>query len=511
MVQAKNAAAQNVGWQRKNNTGFVSYDEKKRRMVQFGLCLGAVLLLFGTDCVPEYTTDTYSTFANSGAWRGMIFNNGRVLTGVIYFIVEKLFHSNPTFVYYLSYAAAILCLTSAIYIYVEELNPFIRDTVLAVFTGVLVLSNLFYIEYFLFIEKGVFSIALLLTVLAFRHTRRFAEYHNKKDLISVMLLLLMTVFLYQVFLGLYVILCLPLIIKYTHDIKSFLRGNIAVFGTYAVIMGIGLLVTRFVLHSSRVKRDSGLSEVISSTFSDIRDTFLTSGRIAPGWFLPLCLLLALAFSVIYIRKSRKKLGFFTLPYILFVVTAISFAPYFLGTTNDIYAIRIKYPFAAMTGILLVNIFVNFNLPEENERKRKQAEAPLLVFCAASFLIQAACFVTIFVDRYKTNQMDKYLCYLTIQKIAEYQDETGNEVTMISIYSDARRSWSHHGLNSSLLNTRAHVQNWSDVSSISFYAGKQFKRGGQNENYRNYFAGRDWNLYNEDQYIFDGNTLHWCIY
>lgn len=489
----------------------VAQSEHSEKLKVFSLCFLAVLLLFGANCIPEYATDTYGVFMTPDSWKDIIVRNGRVLGGLCYYIFEELIPLSPDAVITIDYIAAIVFLTISVFIYVENVKQFFGNIYIALLIGMLLIANLFSVELFLFLEKGYFCLAILLAVLAFSFTKRFLESNHKKCLLYSFIFLICCVYFYQVFLALYVILCMPFLIRYSPSVKSFLKNNAITLGMYAAGMCVAYVTTRFVFHSSRLTGEADYGETIAKTFLDIWKTFISSGRITPGWFMPLLFAAALFISLWFILKSKRTVGLLTLPYFLLGITILAFLPYFMGTTDDIYAVRIKYPFAAIPGALLTNVFVNFDLKELPHRDIRKKETVIIAICTFAFLFQTVSFVGIFVDRYKTNQMDKYLSYLVIEKISNYQKETGNEVTKICVYSDANRSWSHFGLNNSLLNTRAHVQPWSDVSSISFYAGKNFIRGKQENKYKEYFASHDWILYHENQLIFEGDTLHWCIY
>ena len=471
------------------------------------LSLGAILLLFLADCLPEFTTDTYTTFTST-AWPGMLYSNGRIISALVYYIFEEyLYFPMPT-VYMISYLTALIFFAAAVFCYASAVQEYFKHFLYAPMLSILLIANLFSIEYFLFIEKGLFALGIFLTVLAFRFTLIYLKTNSLRNVLIAEVLLILVVYIYQVFVGFFVILCLPFLLKYADRWKSFLRNNLLVAAMYGLSMGIGIITTRFILKSGRFETVD-LRSAISNTLQDIAKTFFTSGRIAPAWFMTASLMAVLLLSCVSILIERKYVGFLQILYLLLGIPIISFLPYFLGTTTDIYAIRIKYPFAAIAATLLINLLLNYNC--EEKLHQKAGMIALCSFFLFSILIECTGFISIFIDRYRCNQLDQYLSYLVLEEINRYETESGNLVSTICVYSDMSRSWSHPGLNYSLLNTRAFVQPWSDVSILNYYSHGSYIRGEPNADYAEYYNSQNWNLFSTDQLIFDGDTLHWCIY
>ena len=59
--------------------------------------------------------------------------------------------------------------------------------------------------------------------------------------------------------------------------------------------------------------------------------------------------------------------------------------------------------------------------------------------------------------------------------------------------------------------RAFDEQWSDVPLINYTNGTDYIRGEQSPQYAEYFSSRDWKTYSDDLLIFDGTTLHLCVY
>ena len=132
----------------------------------------------------------------------------------------------------------------------------------------------------------------------------------------------------------------------------------------------------------------------------------------------------------------------------------------------------------------------------------------LCFLLAIF-IQIFSFNKIFVSCYKTNQTDRYIAQIVQDRISQYQNKTGKKITTISFYKDGKKGWGYSGI--SKLSPRAFDTDWSDLNSLILNTGRKFKKGKPNQQIKKYFSEKNWDVFSDDQLIFDGETLHFCIY
>ena len=53
--------------------------------------------------------------------------------------------------------------------------------------------------------------------------------------------------------------------------------------------------------------------------------------------------------------------------------------------------------------------------------------------------------------------------------------------------------------------------WSDIYALNYYLGSDYEKVDPLDKYTEYFASRDWNQLSQNQLIFEGDTLHLCVY
>lgn len=123
------------------------------------------------------------------------------------------------------------------------------------------------------------------------------------------------------------------------------------------------------------------------------------------------------------------------------------------------------------------------------------------------------FNKIYIDKYKLNALDEYRYNYIGQAINDYQNSTGTEITTISFYNDAMRTYpAYPGLYSQGdLVVSAFYPDWSNITALNYYLNSNYVKGKPLDKYEDYFASKDWDQLSQEQLIFEGDTLYLCIY
>ncbi|MCQ2548455.1 MAG: glucosyltransferase domain-containing protein [Lachnospiraceae bacterium] len=459
----------------------------------------------------------------------MLFTNGRVVNGIIYYLFT-IAELPATVVYFISYASALFFLTLSICVYGHILYKVIKNTFLSAFLAFIIIVNPFSIEYFLFIEKGLFFCAIFLCTLASYFTIRFFNTNSPKYLLDTLIALIFAVFMYQISLGLYVILCLPFVIsastlpteeannnRFLKPLTIFIKRNIILALMYGLVLGSAYFVTDTLFKSERVTSRNSFSfrvfPVLSNLIKINKDPYY---HLPNNYLLLLYLLIFIYIVVVFIHSKKtyqKVFLFFSLLYVTIGTTLISLAPFILGVTND-YACRTIYPFGAIWGIMIATVLKcsSYGITSAEEKTASKRRlyyvfAILLFSISVNYIL----FRGVFIDRYKSNQTDKYICQMVGERIKEYEEETGKKITTICFYKDQSLTWGIDGAFQNGLLDRAHAIGWSRLDSINYYLASNYAEGNPSEKYKQYFLEYNWNFYSDRQLIFEGDTLHFCVY
>ena len=468
------------------------------------------LMFFGINFSIEYATDTYATFGETGTWQWMLYENGRVINALIYYLFELL-HLPEGYIYKLSYLTALLFAALSCYLLSRVLLFFLSREWAAALLAFLTIINLYVIEYFLFIEKGLFFIAIFFSVAAFICTLSYFKEGKIFVLFPALLFLLGAVFMYQIMPALYVVLCLPFILCYSKSTRDFLRYNLVTAVLYAAPMACSFFVTTILLNSQRT---SGKLQSLLGNLHDLLDNLalLLFERHfhLPGYLFASLILISSLFYLITVFYDKdnnrlKKLLFY--PYL---VAGVIFASFFVHLTgvSDAFIPRVIYPFGTLPGLLII-LTILFK-PASLTYPSSFYKGLWLILLSLG-LIQYFNFQSVFIDRYRCNQADYYYCQILSYQIEKYERESGNIVDTVCFYKDQNTLWWERGYDETNLNPRAQSAGWSNLNAINHYMEKNYRKGESLPVYEEYFKQYDWGTYTEDQIIFEKNILHLCIY
>ena len=473
-----------------------------------------VLLHFGIDFTFNYATDTYSTFNETGTWYHVIYENGRPLKALIYYVIE-IMNIPAGIVYHASQASGMLMLAVAVAMFTLILKNYLANETLCLIISFVTLVNPFFIEFMLFEEKGLFMLVILLNIIALSFTEkrwRTGEGDLIKEIIIVQLCLWVSVFIYQTIIEVYVVLCLPFIAIWSKSVKDFISKNIYVMIMYGVPMGCAFLLAKFFLPVERLDNNLDLAGKIQNFIRIFKfvtvDEFYTLRK---GLFL-IWLFILFAVAVFAIIRSSQPWfkTFFYVAYISIGCTVVSFLLYITGSSTVCWP-RMIYTYGMLFGCVLLYL-----LYIKDQMEQKSIFDSVFKIIAVSLLciilvFDYISFGKVFLERHRANQEDMYYAEIIGQRIAEYEEETGITIDTLCYYKDYHIAVFGEGFDDSHLNERAQASGWSRHNSIEIYLDKHFNQGEPDPELQEMFSQKDWNMFSEEQLIFDGSTLHICVY
>ena len=482
-----------------------------------GFSLLAVLLF----CLPffkmEYATDTYTMIqVGYRAFGDSMFQNGRLVTGAALYLFD-LFQPDIACFYYVSFALAILFAWLAVTAMTNLLLkrfPFKIAFPMAFLTVLNPLS----VEYFLFIEKGYFMLAICMSVLALVFFTEALEGRYRRLPLSY-LCLTVSAFTYQPLPGLFAVLAVPFALLHAKSFGRLVKSLLLAISIYGFGAFLNFLFIKLVGGSARA--GDGIY------FSNLWHSYLLAGPTVT----PLSYLLFFTVLLLACIGSVKKKGykaFSKQTFALFGACAVTFAaaltvtfiPFLFTDPSAVwFPCRIIYPIGTLIGTLPLLFYATERKPEKPRwfsvffRKPKpaprQGSRALTVLLLCSYIF----FQVVMVGRLCNNMADHALCREIGGYIDEYESATGNKITSVSIYYDTKLSKYNPGvlfLGDS--NVRAFSKEWSDVAHMNVVLGRSFEKAPCSETvYAQFFADQSWDSFHRDQLVFEGNTLHLCVY
>ena len=464
------------------------------------------IVFFGTYAKMQFAVDTYSVFAMPT--RDIVnhfLSSGRIISAMWFALVGVL-RLGVTSKNILTYSIAILSTTIALYKLNLIVKKFIQNNFLSIIVTTLIIINPFSVEYFMYLEKGVLLLSILMAVCAVEQFVKYLEDKGKgkKHLVFSFIFMLISTFSYQGTVAIYIAIASVFIVKYSKNIKDFIVNNIWMFLCYGLPAIINLLIIRIFFSNARVNGAVNFADTLEK-ISEGCEKMLFTYNILPKYFFLIMTTIATLISLIIMLKSKKISKIFGLIYVAALDVLITLAPFAMQNTDSIWFVaRSSYAFASLFGLIILYTCVNI------EKEEVLKNTLFNTICVIFTIVQFICFNNIEIAHYNLNYTDKMNSIEIGKMINEYQEETGIEVTNICIYVDASHAFSYQNIfTSGDMNVSGFGPDWSDVEMINYYNGLNLVRAEKDEELQNQFAEKDWNCFNKEQVIFVGNTIHLC--
>ena len=476
--------------------------------------IAITFIFFGIFIKMGFAVDSYATFTFSKyEFIDQFTTSGRFVVVLVGIILKSLNLKYET-VYIISYISANICMIISMYKLYTITKDDINNKILKILIPILIILNAFSIELFMFIENGIMLFAVMMSVFAVGEIKKWLKSKKTKYLITTFIFMLLGNFSYQGVVGIFIAISVIYILKFSKNIKEFIINNIIVAFSYGIPAIIDYLLIKIFFSSSRVSRVSGQFDLIQSLkiILDETKTMITETYgILPEYFLEIliglmCVLMLIQILVNKNTIKNKTIDILKIIYIIAAVTLASVAPQIMQDTKAIWLVaRSTYSYASLFGILILYWNMNF-------KTNKFLVKGIMIAGMILIVVQFYRFMLLGVDRYKVNKMDYQITQKVISRINEYEEDTGNTVKNIAIYEDKSLSYSYYGIFSTGdINIRAYSKDWCIIYIIRYYSGRDLEKIEKDTEIEKKFKEKEWTDFENEQLVFEGDTLHFCKY
>lgn len=473
--------------------------------------LGITLIFFGMFIRMEFATDTYATLSfTKQEYINQFTSSGRFLL-LFVGLVLKFLNVKNEIVYMISFLGAIFCMVVSLYKLYTMIKEDINSKTLQIIIPTVIVLNAFSLELFLFVEKGIMIFSIMMSILAVGEFKAWLEDKSKKHLIIMFIYMLLANCSYQGVVGIFIALSIIYIIKYSKNIKEFFINNVVVVGEYALPAVLDYVLIKIISATSRVSGNINIVESINKIFKNTIKMILNTYDYLPKYFFAIMIALVILLIIVEIviskkDKKSKVLDVFKMLYIILVVILASVAPQIMQNTESIWLTpRSTYTYATLFGILILFLRMNFEV-------KKNTKVAITALSIILLIVQFYKFSIIITERYKVNEMDYEITRKICMAIDEYEQTTGNKVEKIALYEDASMMYTYYGIHSTGdTNLKIYSVDWGIGYVIKYYSGRNLQIVEKNKTIAEKFKEQDWNTFENDQMIFEGDTLHFCKY
>lgn len=473
------------------------------------------MVFLGALIQPEYATDTYAdVMLPAGELITNFLRGGRLFT-LLCFLFFRGLHVPIQLVDILSFGVAICALTAALYLLESILRKhFIHHHVWSFILPILLILNPFIIELFLFVEKGIMVLGILACVIAAYYFNQYLDSKTTRSILLAIIFVILATFCYQGTVGLFIVLATLFTVLKFKDWPTFLKNTARSVAIYAIGPIINIIFIKLFASSGRVNGEIIFQDSFFKILSGTKSLCEVFG-IMPTICFWGCIIAFIIFWLIYCAKQRRL--FYSLvprtllqiAYLLTVIYLAAIAPQAIQNTTSIWIVpRSTYAFATLFGIIVTVILNNY--PRLTIKTWWQLST---YFITAVFLLsQFYGFNRIIISHYNLNALDRLRAEQLGQIISAYELEHHLTVTTITPANDASLTYSYPGLFvHGDINISAFTTEWSDISSLNFWAKRNFIRQTPDPAWQEYCASHDWSSFDDNQINFSGETLQICWY
>ena len=474
------------------------------------------MLFFGVLAKLEFATDSYVVFMQPTKQYMLWFlKSGRFISALFLGFCRFLGIGSPLRMYTVSFIIAIISTTFAMYVVFNIIKDAVKNNLLKFIIPVLIVINIFSIELYMFMEKGIMMASVLFDVLAVYWFKKFLDGDNKLIFLSCFMMLLAN-FSYQGTVGLFVLFSAVYVIKSSKNIKAFLINNIYLGVVYLVPAVINYVIVKVFFHNSRVSGEFNIFESIHRIINESIQMITKTYRIIPKYLFFWLLFITICLVLFVIIKSKKNLKYkiFTILsvfYLLILGGLATVAPQIMQSTNAIgFAARNTYTFASFIGVLFLLMYV-FDIDIYNYIE-------YILICVAIILIslQYLNFSDFERDRYIINYNDNEIGRVIRNKIFDYECKNHIMIKNVSFYTKLINGSSYTYPNiriSGDVNLKAMYPDWAREYFIKYILnGRDINvKNPDIDVYNKYFYNKYFDHFTDDQIVFENDCMYVYVY
>lgn len=372
-----------------------------------------------------------------------------------------------------------------------------------------IVFNFCTVETLVFAESAVLGFSIFCSTLA---ACIFTSDYKGKNIYTAILLFL-TVIAYQTSTSLFLIIALVFIaIKNKNNNVEILKNSIYTFLIYGVSMLLGLLITRFMgSYLNFVERKTTLltiKEMMQTLFKYLDFVVLKNFYIKTVWYnFPIIIFLVLVFIILIIKNKQY---FHILEYFVLIILGciLPIIPLMVIPIGSQYMEpRMAMIFGSLAGILLLYLITVMNAYE-----KKKIGIVISIITIVLFIMNSSYFIRSSAENLSTGYIDRNIAKAIIYNIEKYEEENNKKIKKIVFGYDASPTYYYDGqIMLRSINGRGLATSFTVVPLIQYYSEKKYEMNISQEVINEKFSKKNWDVFSEEQLIFDKDTLYFCIY
>ncbi len=488
--------------------------KNKEEIFVFGIILMICTILCSPLLQMHIASDTYN-FMDLGYFEypsQYFLKDARIISTIVSYLGGILNLPYEFFIISMEILAVVISAFSVYFIYKtvkEKINiSSIWTKALIIMASFILIFNCMSLEYLLYAECSVMCLSVLLSVLA----ARIFSGESKHKYIKALILVIIATFCYQGAVNIFLLLTVLFMFiardkRTTKElIKQTLMACSIIIISY-IINIVSIYVINMALGTDQSRIGGGIIANLKK-FRLIMDYVIKSTLIYNYNLWPTGIILIFIAISIVILLFQKKETELLVKYIIIVLLSlgICIAPIFFMQSPSMEP-RMAMSIGAIVGMSLIFL-------ASLETKNSIISSVISILIVATFLYNSINTVQIYTAHIATNKIDANMGIAIKYKIEEYEKETGNTVSKVAYWRDASHRDFHYGWDKKFSSfvQRAFDNYYCIVEALNYYCDRKFERTTMDgEIYKEYFEGKNWEAYSDEQLVFVGDTMYLCTY
>lgn len=493
----------------------------KKNVILFFSIFATTLLLCSNFLQMHFSSDTYVLY-DLGYMKypsEYFLLDGRLISTIVCYIGGILNLPIPVYIVAMDFLG-ILFISIAIYMISKILEKIIKPEktftkILLIGASFVLILNQFTLEYLLFPESAVMCLGVLFNVIAVK----IMVDNPKYKYLKIFLALLVAVFSYQGLLNMFPVLAILVYIvkqiKEKGETKKKVKEFFIEMIKLAIIVGILLGLSLVAIHVGKTLLDSNQDRMIhlkdekavslrQETVTEYMDELWNKTM----YMLPEHINTAILILSIILLISLKTNKWTFIQYIILVIVSfiMCIGPMFIFNTG--ICGRVNEPLTMLWGASLIII-----LAQSLNKKEGKITNVVYAFIILSFIINNIFIVQNISEHIASNRVEDTIGRTIKYELDKYEKQTGNKVTKFSYVYDKKPQQYATGIKQiGSLTERKLACSWSILQAMNYYCERKFERVKMpTQLYIDKMLDKDYKEFNEDQLVFEKDTVYLLVY
>lgn len=383
-----------------------------------------------------------------------------------------------------------------------------KDMILVIGISFCIIFNFMYLENMYFAEIPIMALGIFLFIKA---SENLIEEKYWKSL----LYLILGELCYQGTINFFITFTFVLLIIKNKKINKELIRKMLVavfFCVIAVIINIiqiKISGKMFNLEQSRLGSLASIPTNIIYILLNIGTIIIKSSYIFPEYLFIVFLLCTYIIVFIYdLIKIKEDNDIFNV-LMLIMVAIISSVAINIISLSSFGLGRMVFSVGALIGLIFMYLYCSTDIFKNTKILKYFLICDIILY----IMINIINYTYLMSSNKKANELDKQEALKVNEYMLEYEQKNNIEIKNIAVAYDKNVTWCYNELkHKSLYTHRALMIWWCDVYTINYYTNRNLQKVQMKpEIYNTYFKDKDWDKLEKEQFIFEGDTMYYCVY